>query len=61
MKRNLLGKGLVAVVILIFLKLEVQTDIATALPLRKIFKQIVYTCYTLTSYIKGVDECDKVK
>jgi len=61
MKNCWMGKGLVVVAILFFLSLPVQLGMATFLPFRKLFKQIVYTCYTVTSYVLWVGGYEQVK
>jgi hypothetical protein len=61
MKINWLSKGLVVVVILFFLSFAIQPCIATVSPIRKIYKQIVYTCYTVTYYFIWVDGYEKIK
>jgi len=61
MKNGWMGMGLVAVAILFFLSLVVKPGMATVLPFRKLYKQIVYTCYTVTSYLLWVDRYEQVK
>ena len=61
MNENLLSKRLVEVFILIFLDLVVQPCIEIVLSIGKIYKQIVYTCYTVTCYFIWIDRYGMVK